>query len=44
MSDEEGRFRITFKGVPEGIFLVNILIQSKKGNSATFQKEIPVGI
>lgn len=44
MSDEEGRFRITFKGVPEGIFLVNILIQGKKGNSATFQKEIPVGI
>ena len=43
-TDEEGRFRITFTGVPEGTFVVNILVQSKKGDSASFQKEIPVGI
>jgi hypothetical protein len=43
-TDEEGRFRITFTEVPEGTFLVNILVQNRKGDSASFQKEIPVGI
>jgi FecR protein len=43
-TDEEGRFRVTFKGLPEGTFVVDILVQGEKGHSASFQKEIPVGI
>jgi hypothetical protein len=42
-ADETGKFRITFRGVPEGKFLVNFLVQDSKGNWATFQREIAVG-
>jgi len=40
---EDGRFAVTFRNVPNGRFLVTFRVVSKKGGSATFQREIPVG-
>ncbi|MDH7499413.1 MAG: FecR domain-containing protein [candidate division NC10 bacterium] len=42
-ANEEGRFAVTFRNVPPGRFLVTFRVVSKKGGSATFQREIPVG-
>jgi len=42
-TNEDGRFLVSFKDVPKGKFLVNIRVVSKKGSSATFQREVRVG-
>lgn len=43
-SDKEGRFRIRIAGISIGSFLAIIQVVNQKGSSATFRREIPVGI
>jgi hypothetical protein len=42
-TNEDGRFSVSFNNVPRGNFLVTIQVVSKRGISATFQREIRVG-
>ncbi len=43
-ADKEGRFRVSFRKIPSGRFVLNIRIVSQKGGIATFQRDVPVGI
>jgi hypothetical protein len=43
-TNEDGRFLVRLKNVPKGKFVISFRVVTKKGTSATFQQEIPVGI